>query len=74
MAYLIGMADNALPVPGGIGAVDGSLVGMPIVTARTSALLRQPCPSTGHSPSGFRRPSAQQRTCCYDAACVARSR
>jgi glycosyltransferase 2 family protein len=28
MAYLIGMAANALPIPGGIGAVDGSLVGM----------------------------------------------
>ncbi len=45
MGYLIGMAANALPIPGGIGAVDLGLVGMltvygaPLSTAAAAVLI-----------------------------------
>jgi uncharacterized membrane protein YbhN (UPF0104 family) len=37
MAYLVGMLANALPIPGGFGAVDGGLVGMLILFGTSSA-------------------------------------
>jgi uncharacterized membrane protein YbhN (UPF0104 family) len=61
MGYLIGQLGGLLPIPGGVGGIDGGLIGTLIVYG---APARRPrCSATGSSSSGFRCSSAAPRSC-----------
>ena len=65
-----GMLANLLPLPGGIGGVDGGMIGAFSAFGVTPASRSSPCWSTARSRSGCRRSPARSRT----SSCGARSR
>ena len=71
MAYFVGFLGNLLPLPGGIGGVDGGMIGaFARVRRRRRPRRSRPCCPTACSRSGCRRSRARSRT----SSCAARSR
>ena len=54
MGYLIGQIGGLLPIPGGVGGIDGGLIGTLIVYGAPAAATPPPCCCTAWSCSGSR--------------------
>jgi hypothetical protein len=65
MAYFVGMLANTLPVPGGIGAVDGGMIGALIGSTSTLVWRSPPSSPIACSCFGFRSAQVLLPTCSY---------
>ena len=54
LAYFVGMLGNALPLPGGIGGVDGGMIGAFAALGVSRTTRSAPCSPIARSPSGCR--------------------
>ena len=69
VAYFVGMLANTLPLPGGVGGVDGGMIGALVAFGVEPRRSRSsPCSPTASSPSGCRSPRAPSPT----SRCAAR--
>ena len=64
LAYQIGYLSNFIPVPGGIGVLDGSMIGMLFSTASAGRWPPRPPSSTTRFRCGSRRSGARSHSSC----------
>lgn len=67
VAYFVGMLANTLPLPGGIGGVDGGMIGALAAFGVDPGLAVSPCSPIASRPSGCRRRPVSWPTCSCDA-------
>ena len=70
LGYFIGMLANTLPLPGGVGGVDGGMIGAFIAFGVDPPARSSPCSPTASSPSGCR----SRRAPWPSPRCAGRSR
>ena len=65
MAYFVGQLGNTLPLPGGIGGVEGGMVGALVAFGEPAGLALAARRPTARSRSGCRRFPGSWRTCMH---------
>lgn len=73
LAYQIGYLASFVPIPGGIGALDASLIGMLVIYGVDLTTATAATPPTGPSRSGSQRSGGRLRSWCCSAAGESRS-